>query len=178
MNFSLRTLLIFMALMAVVAASLSYPTSLVGDCYYTLGLTTIAMSMVAAFVLQGSKRAYWMGFVIAFVVYFGSSVSPMGLRNPPAGLGRMMPADSSGRELITTRMVSYLFDVMHPSPGPGSQGRAMHVEEYASFLTVGHTAIALLFGVCGGAIARRIYSRTVPVAIDASKETPPCGNRR
>ena len=37
-------------MLAVVAASLAYPTSLVGDCFYTLGLAAIAVTLLLALV--------------------------------------------------------------------------------------------------------------------------------
>ena len=42
MSFSLRTLLLIVAALSVVAASLVFPETLVGDLFYTMGLLTRA----------------------------------------------------------------------------------------------------------------------------------------
>jgi hypothetical protein len=83
----------------------------------------------------------------------------------------MGASETRSRELITTSAISYLFNVLHPEPGPGSQGRAMSSEDYKVFLTVGHTAIALLVGLCGGVLAQRLAKQATPAIIVPSKET-------
>jgi hypothetical protein len=75
-RFSLRTLLIFTAGVAVVFASLKYPAPIVGDLYYTIGLLTIALSALAAILIRGPNRAKWIGFVLLFAVYFATAYGP------------------------------------------------------------------------------------------------------
>jgi hypothetical protein len=149
-------LLLSTVVVTIVFASLKHPLPIVGDLFYTIGVMTILVGTLAAILVHGRNKAYWIGFVVLFAGYFCHTVWPSPLRSASSILWKMGSDDSESRELITEAAISYLFDVMHPSPGKGSQGRAMRPEDYSSFLAVGHTAIALLLGICGGTIAQRL----------------------
>jgi hypothetical protein len=181
MNFSLRTLLFVMAGVSVVAASLVYAAPVVGDLYYTLGLLAIAFAVLAAIYYRGPTRAYWVGFVLLFAGYFSHSVWPSEVRSTWTMVQTIGGVNYASQGLITTRVLSYMFEGLHgpittPMRGVGvgratMQG-ATNAVQYVAFMTVGHTTIALLLGLAGGAIARQLAVRAMPAVVGASEKTP------
>jgi hypothetical protein len=182
MNFSLRNLLFFTAGVAVVAASLVKASPVVGDLFYTLGLLAIAFGVLAAIYFRGPNRAYWIGFVLLFVGYFTHSVWPSEVRSTWTMVQSIGAVNYPIQELITARGLTYLFEGLHgpimtPAQGSarvqsGLAGNAI-VAHYVAFMTIGHTAIACLLGLVGGAVARRLALRAMPATVAASEKSPP-----
>lgn len=166
MNFSLRTLLIFMAAVAVVSASLVSAAPIVGDLFYTIGLLTIPFAAVAALYRRGPARAQCIGFLIVFASYFFHTLWPSEIRATWAVAQRAGEIDFPTQSPITTRMLSFLFQglhgdfpVMRLNYGDSSYDTAA---KFVAFQTVGHFAIGIVLGIIGGALARRFASATPP----------------
>lgn len=184
MHFSIRTLFLFTTAVAVTVASLSYASPIIGDLYYTLGLLTIAFATLAAIYRRGPQRAYWVGFVVLFAGYFCHTVWPSELRgtwNMMQQIGNLGVTTSG---ISTTRLLNGGFEVLHGSTisssrmrpyNPGSRFNS-DVEKYMAYMTIGHTAIAFLFGVIGGAVARRFAlqsATTKDELIERAAASPP-----
>jgi hypothetical protein len=176
MNFSLRSLLIFMAAVAVVSASLVSASPVVGDLFYTVGLLTVPFTAIAALYLRGPRRAQCIGFLIVFTSYFFHTLWPTEIRATWAVAQRTGELDYPSQRPITTRMLSYLFLGLHgemPNDvdygGPGYD-IAM---KFIAFLTVGHFAIGTVLAFIGGALARRFALRAAPAIMDAERKTLP-----
>jgi hypothetical protein len=159
MSFSLRTLLLFMAASAVVFASLIYATSAVADAFYTVGLLTIAVAVIAAIYRREPGRAYWVGFLVVFAGYYGHTVWPSEIRATWIAVSDDFGFRSPG--MLTTRVLSWCFEGLNGAMPSGnffnrspSQPGGL-AERYVAFLTIGHTAIAWILGVCGGMLAQR-----------------------
>ena len=163
MNFSLRTLLIITAVLSILLASLVYSNPFVGDVYYTLGLLAIGIAVISAIYNRGPNRAYWVGFVILFAGYFCQTVWPSEIRTTWLAFSNDLGFRTSG--LLSNRLLMMGFDVLHGAPprgrifNPGTASGGSIAEKYFSFLMVGHTAIAVLLGMTGGEIARRLAIR-------------------
>jgi hypothetical protein len=113
MNFSLRTLLIFMAAVAVVSASLVSAAPIVGDLFHTLGLVTIPFVAIGALYQRGPQRAQCIGFLIVFASYFFHTVWQTEIRATWAVAQRAGDLDYPSQRPITTRMLSFLFLGLH-----------------------------------------------------------------
>jgi hypothetical protein len=178
MNYSLRFLLIGMAGFAVVCASMVYPEPLVGDLFYTFGLLAIAFAAIAAIYFRGSRRAFWVGFLILFAGYYSHSVWPGEIRSTFALFQGSAGMNFPAQGLVTTRLLSGAYESLHPdnrsgqptsgrinryggSPFPVTDNRA---GKFIAFMTAGHTAIAFLLGIGGGLIAQRIAALAPPTA--------------
>jgi hypothetical protein len=181
MNYSLRTLLIFTAVFAIVVACLVFPEPLVGDLFYTLGLLMIAIAMLAAIYFRGPIRAYWIGFLLLFAGYYAHTVWPSEIRSTWTMVQTMGGLNYPAQGPITTRLMSAAYEGLHgpftprqsvmaPRTGGGTSG---DVGKYVAFMTVGHTVIALLLGLAGGAIAQRFaMGAAVAKGGDGEKSRP------
>jgi hypothetical protein len=178
MNYSLRTLLIFTAVFAIVVACLVFPEPLVGDLFYTLGLLMIAIAVLAAIYFRGPIRAYWIGFVLLFAGYYAHTVWPSEIRSTWTMVQTMGGLNYPAQGLISSRLISAAYEGLH-GPFTAQQGfrpgRAFFpaggdVGKYVAFMTVGHTVIALLLGLVGGAIAQR-FAMGAAVAKRGADET-------
>jgi hypothetical protein len=163
MKFSLRTLLIVTASVAVVCACLAYPSPEVGDLCYSLGLMSIAFAAVLAIYQRGPKRAYWVGFLLLFATYFCHTVWPSELRGTWAVMQRFGGIDYPTQGVFPTRALTLLYQRLHgdfrPTSGLVFGGRTPRGNEimgkFVAFQTAGHTAIAALLGFCGAVLAQR-----------------------
>jgi hypothetical protein len=161
MNYSLRSLLVFIAAFAIVIACLAFPEPLVGDFFYSLGLLLIAFATLAAIYFRGTLRAYWVGFLVLFAGYYAHTVWPSEVRTSWIMVQRMGGIGTVSQEIITSRLLSAAYEGMHgPAVGRFMAPRPMmpgniDPAKYIAFMTVGHTVIALLLGLLGGAIAQR-----------------------
>jgi hypothetical protein len=177
MNFSLRTLLIFMAAAAVVSASLVSAAPIIGDLFYTVGLMTIPFVGVAALYLRGPQRAACIGFLLVFTSYFFHTLWPSEIRATWAVAQRAGNIDYPTQNPITTRMLSVLFEGVHGAfqanvrSSPRSAGIYESAAKFVAFQTVGHVTIGTLLGLVGGALARRFALRLAPTIMDAERKT-------
>jgi hypothetical protein len=177
MNFSLRTLLIFMAGVAGVSASLVSAAPIVGDLFYTIGLLTIPFAALAALYQRGPQRAQCIGFLIVFTSYFFHTLWPSEIRATWAVAQCAGEIDFPTQSPITTRMLSFLFQGLHGdfplvrmSYGDSAYQMAA---KFVAFQTVGHFTIGTLLGLVGGALARRFASRAPPAIMDDGRQNPP-----
>jgi hypothetical protein len=176
MNFSLRTLFVFMAAVAVVSASLVSAAPVIGDLFYTVGLLTVPFTAIAALYQRGPQRAQCIGFLLVFTSYFFHTLWPTEIRATWAVAQRTGELDYPSQSPITTRLLSYLFLGLHGEMprdvdygGPGYD-TAM---KFIAFQTVGHFAIGTVLAFIGGALARRFASRATPTIMDASQNKTP-----
>lgn len=172
MNFSLRTLLVFVAAVAVVAASLVSAAPVIGDLFYTVGLLTVPFAAICALYQRGPERAQCIGFLIVFASYFFHTLWPTEIRATWAVAQRTGELDYPSQRPVTTRMLSALFLKLHgemprdvDDGGPGYD-IAM---KFIAFQTVGHFAIGIVLALFGGALARRFALRAAPTIMDAER---------
>jgi hypothetical protein len=172
MNFSLRTLLVFMAAAAVVSASLVSAAPVIGDLFYTIGLMTIPFAAICALYQRGPERAQCIGFLIVFASYFFHTLWPTEIRATVAVAQRTGDYEYPSQGPITTRMLSYLFLGLHgemPNDvdygGPGYDTGM----KFIAFQTVGHLTIGTLLGLIGAALAKRFALRAAPTIMDADR---------
>lgn len=159
MNFSLRTLLLIMAALSVLFASFVYVGPFVGDLFYTLGLFLVCFALIFAIYRQRESRAYWIGFFILFTAYFCHTVWPAEIRTTWIAFSNDFGLRTPG--IISSRFLALCFQGIHgdiPSMRALTPGRGPNAiaENYIAFMTVGHTAIAILLGICGGEISKRL----------------------
>ena len=179
MNFSLRTLLLFTGAFAIVVACLVFPEPLVGDLFYTLGLLLIAFAVLAAIYFRGPIRAYWIGFILLFAGYFAHTVWPSEIRSTWTMVQTMGGMNYPAQGLITSRLMSAAYEGLHgpvtaQAVRPGRAAlRGGDAGKYVAFMTVGHTVIALLLGLVGGAIAQRFATGVKPSTVVAKEKTSP-----
>jgi hypothetical protein len=173
MNFSLRSLLVFMAAVAVVSASLVSAAPVVGDLFYTLGLLTVPFTAIAALYLRGPQRAQCIGFLIVFASYFFHTLWPTEIRATWLVAQRTGDLDIPTQSPITTRMLSFLFLGLHgeleSEVDYGTTGYDIAMK-FLAFQTVGHFAIGTVLGFIGGALARRFALRAAPTIMDADRK--------
>jgi hypothetical protein len=166
MNYSLRTLLLVAALLCIVCASLVYAGPMVGELYYTAGLLTIAFGLIAAFYQRGIQRAFWIGFLVLFGIYFGHAMWPIELRTAWIVVSHEGGFRAPG--LFTTHVLTLCFGALHGLGGDESFIRATNpditTERYIAFLNVGHTVIAFVLGIVGGRVAQHLAVRVTPLA--------------
>jgi hypothetical protein len=183
-QFSLRSLLIFIAAVSLVSAAMRYSTAA-----WTTGVVTVTVflllaSIALAFSSPIDRRPFWIGFAVCGVAYL-FVVGSTGFVAPEFVL-----------RLATTKSVEFLRDKLHPPsdfveylPG-GPPGRpptrvfyspALPLlpsqvikntysyqsdtdERYGAiawnFLLIGHCLWALLLGTLGGMLARFAASRS------------------
>ena len=166
MKFSLRTLLVIMAALSVLLASFVYLNPIIRDLYYTCGLLMVGFALISAIYHRGSRRAFWVRFIILFAGYFGHSVWPTEIRTSWMAFLNNFGYDAPG--LVTNRLLVLCYQGLHgPLPktfgNPTATGNAA-AERYVAFLIVGHTAIAFVLGIFGGVIAKRLAVKMPPMA--------------
>ena len=167
----MRTLLLFATGFAIVLASMVYPSPLIGDLYYTIGLLTVAFAVIAAIYFRASRRAFWVGFLVLFAGYYCHTVWPGEVRGTWAMIMRQGGIGYMPQGVVTTRLLTYLYEALQP---PMNAQRQMYPTrnqmmpdelsgKYVSFMTVGHTVIAFLLGIGGGFLARWFALQAVPL---------------
>jgi hypothetical protein len=178
MNFSLRTLLVFMAGAAVVSASLVSASPIVGDLFYTVALLTIPFAGVAALYQRGPQRAACIGFLLVFTSYFFHTLWPSEIRATWLVAQRGGEIDFPTQNPITTRMLSFLFQGLHgdfPISANMNYGDSAYevAAKFVAFQTVGNFTIGLLLGLVGGAMARRFASTAALTTMDTGRQNSP-----
>jgi hypothetical protein len=187
MSYSLRTMLIAAAVVAIVLTCLIYPDPIVDELYFTAGFLLFAFGTIAAIYSHGNRRAFLIGFLILFGSYCwyslwsttGRTVS--GAVQPGMGVGmgtRYLPPGP-----ITTRLLYFAYEGLNPDIFSGRQpitGRpsAPRTGEqiygrFIGFMTIGHTLFGLALGVGGGLIARRLARQPVPTSAHSIDEIMP-----
>ena len=148
MRFSILTLLGLVALAAIATAALLNANDICGRVSYSVTFVVLLVAVVAAIVLRGRLRAFWIGFAVFGVAYFSD-----------------VYADKS--ELLTTAISDYVFKRIDPTPsaprnaiigGPNSVGAFLSRRPAnADFVTVFNSILSLAFAFVGGLIARYFY---------------------
>jgi hypothetical protein len=184
---------------AVLCGSLLFPNEWIGSAYYTALWATMLWALVAAIQRQGVKRAYWIGFLVGsggytwltlpFGLSLASSLATLQVLNNPIQEPRLITTDTlvllyqtySIRE--SDPRISQMIPRLQTRAGFTTSGlnaqRSVlrYIDPYcAAFVTIGHSAIAILCGLAAGGISSRLYrSRIAPVAVlsnEAAHRTP------
>jgi hypothetical protein len=176
MNYSLRTLLILAAVISVLCACLVYPRPIIGDLFYSFGLLMAAYAAIAVIYFRGVRRAFWVGFFILFCGYFCHTVWPSAVHNMWDYVQETSGIAFAPSGMITKRLLYHAYKLLNPlsaigSPvvnGPGGTASRMVLGpgevpgQFIAFMTVAQTSIAILLGIAGGLVARRISLHAFP----------------
>ncbi len=147
-RFSLWSMFLSVAAVAIVCAALVKPTFAWGMAFQAAALAVLTFAVLAALVSErGAARAFWIGFA---VVGWGN-----------LGLHRIQLSEIS----LTNRISDWLMDVIHayPSASPfppspdSAAARIMFARDAFSYLVV--WIWPLLLGFVGGVVARQLYLR-------------------
>jgi hypothetical protein len=170
MQYSSRTMLIVVVAAAVLLTCLVYPDPIVGDIAYTFGLLLVAFGTIGAIYVRGQRRAFLVGFLIAFGSYYYSSLWATETRIAFLNYQQGIRYGSPG--LITTRLLASAFDALHSrtdwmtNPGPGRFPGGLTTNKiyggYMAFMALGHTIIGLGLGMLGGWVAQRLAPLAPP----------------
>lgn len=168
MEFSLKSLLIVVTLLTVTLGGLIYATRIWAACFFTTFLLLLLYGVVQALVARGPSQAYWIGFIVFGGVYFLFSL-----------FAEAQPyVDESGRvrsrreaRLVTSEILILLdaqlnrakppreFGAGTVYPHPGSAIFLTARGSLGHTFTIGHTCVAILLGMFGGAIAQWSFER-------------------
>jgi hypothetical protein len=174
---SLRSLLIFMALVALAIVSLRF--SSVGWRTVVIGVALVSlwMALIVAVVDRGPRQAFAAGFMVSMAAYAISLFSIPTISQQRDHNPEFNPA--IGR-LPTTRLLSPLYEAIAETrwvdlrtgqeaigydprtqgAAPGSQWiTAAQLPQREVFMTIGHVWWAMLLGLCGGWFAQWVYLR-------------------
>jgi hypothetical protein len=150
---------------------------MLGDLFYTFGLLAISFAAIAALYRHGPQRAYWVGFVIVFTSYFVHAIWPSELRSTWTMMQRAGDIPYATPGMVTTRILSLCYTGLHGDVGlvrgifrPRSAAIDAATAKFIAFQVIGHTAIALLLGMLGGMLARRLAARPLPPIEALSEE--------
>lgn len=176
MRFSLLQLLAVLTVCALAAAGLARPTELAESLFFTFTLLAILAAAIAAAVLTGPARAYWLGFFMASASYLALVHVPDADEEVPR---------HNGPE-FTTQLLRVLYNKIHAAtfetiftpdadwPDITDEGRLslrivggqriISDGTSRSFMRIGHSAWALLLGGIAGHFARGLYVRSRSLA--------------
>lgn len=174
---SLRSLLLFTALVALAIVSLRFST--VGWRTLVIGIALVSLwaAAIVAIIDRGPRQAFAIGFALslttyAVVLYALPTIAQRDKYNPEfnADLGRLPTSRLLGRLYYLVADATWIdartgqavpnFDPATQGARPGSAFiSASYSPELQIFMTIGHTWWAMLAGLCGGWFAEWIYRR-------------------
>jgi hypothetical protein len=169
-RFSLKTLLVATAIVAVSCAGILYANRTWGACFFTASYIAILASIVAMLLTRGQERAFWIGFVVFAVAYFGYAMHGEGLHEINAsGQGKYWQEP----KLATSAVLLWLDDSL-TRRGQGTRSvevRGLYQDgknrttygggSSVHTLLVGHSIFTLWFALAGGFISGWVYRREV-----------------
>lgn len=147
-RFSLWSMFLSVAALAIVCAALVKPTFAWGMAFQATALAVLNFAVLAALVYErGAARAFWIGFAV------------VGCGN--LGLHRIQLSEIS----LTNRISDRLMDVIHayppgaafPPPLDSAAARILAARSAFQYLVV--WIWPLLLGFVGGVVARQLYLR-------------------
>jgi len=171
MQFSLKSFLLAIALIASTCAGLLFATRMWAACFFSAVFLLLLFGVIAAIVRTGSKRAYWIGFTICGGVYFLFAVFADSQPHFGGSGGGILQRNEP--YLVSSELLLWLdtrLNIASPSqPVPGGSDYLYSVYGSPIYftargreghrLTIGHSAIAVLLGAIGGSFARRAVER-------------------
>jgi hypothetical protein len=165
LRFSLASLLLAVTMVAFTSAALRYSNDLWSHAALNLSGVVLLVAILMAMLSQSTCRAFWLGFSLFGWAYFLASVGPW--------------SPYFGERLLTTSLLARVerhFD--HEQAWAQSNGSsaayidALVLKRFSlgsvildsptpqtPVKTIGHSAIALLFGLLGGLIAVVVQGR-------------------
>lgn len=180
MRFSIKTLLALTTLVAVTLVCLMYPAMLLASSCFFAAVAAILIAIVAAVQLPGRRRAFALSFAIVAGGYLWLAMPSSQTRLISAQLGGS-GAVSFDTPLLTTTLLYCWYDAAEMDRmSSNSPGRARTMQQFISgqraisggdafevvlepslesFLTIGHSAFAILFGYFGGVLGRRLQRK-------------------
>jgi hypothetical protein len=169
MRFSLKTVLLLTALVAVTFVGALYPNRTWAAAFYTGTLLAILSASVVALVGSGVARAYWTGFAVFAGGYF--IIAMLGDTQLQVTETSRIPAWNEPR-LITSQLLLWVDDRLtrfRPERAKQHAIGATYMRAGYSPMTflavgptgqtiiIGHSLLAVLIGLIGGIVARLTY---------------------
>lgn len=175
MRFSVKTLLVLTAMVAVTLVCMMYPANLLGSAYYFAALATVFIMIVAAIQLRGSRRAFAVSFAVVAGGYLWVS-TPSGPSSAALAQLGVPVTQLNNSQLLTTMLMYCCYEAYVDDPSVVVAGvwqsyppRRVRAEstpvEYVlapsltSFLTIGHSVFAVWFGWLAGILGRRLHTK-------------------
>jgi hypothetical protein len=174
-RFSLREMLVIVALASVSVASMKYVTPAWRTAVFSITITAFMLGAVCAFVDRGRRQAFAIGFALVMAIYaamvlFGTSDRGGGSREFDLRTGRLPTTELIARIAGEPTATSIYYDENNQlipnfdpqNPPAGVQVAYSRVEIFPHpirLLEIAHCWFALLFGYVGGHFARFIYLR-------------------
>lgn len=146
-QFSLRSLLGFVALVAAGCAALLYPSDWWASLAVYGALVALATAILGSIVRRGSAQAFWLGFALFGCGYMWLTYEGEAHVSPP---GWFQLKGQQG----TTKLLRLAYDKLHPrKPNQG-----LLYEDLRPFTEVGHSLWTLVFAFVGGSIGRYLHA--------------------
>lgn len=181
MKLSLRTLLLIVALVAVITAALAQPSLFWMRLMFTVAVAFLAVAAVGALASTGKGRSFWIGAAV-----FSSAYALVLLDERAVGVQNQAPIMQ--RALITQALLDVLaqargldvrsqsdgfrlWDVyiyraeasragtMEPPTGAPPISPTFTLASYNHFLITGHCEFVILVGLIGGLASRWMFGR-------------------
>ena len=188
-HFSLRQLLLTVALCAVGTVGVIYPTPLCASIIFSSTVFILLAALLAALGCTGSSRVFWLGFAIAGWGYLW--LAHWTDEDYPIDYPDVVPWQlQANGPLVTTKVVRWVFSAIHGSSDTpkgggifsvGSSEMKRNAESFVrfaqfgtsptmsrydpkllAFMRVGHSLWTLLFAWLGGQITRYFHSKGPP----------------
>lgn len=143
-RFSIRSMLIFVAVAALVCVSFTNATHFVASIVYTVTVIVLLAAVVGAIYRKGGARAFWVGVAIfgwgAFALIFTEIAM-------------------TRTEFVTPTLMKRLFEVVHPNVGYDDPITGRRVDPNVStFVNLGYAYTVLLLALIGGALSRWCFA--------------------
>ena len=156
LQFSLLSIMILIASVAVGCVALVRPTFLWASATWSLSVAILALAIVVALARRGRTRCFWASFALLGWGYLILTLAP--------GLD-----DLTGEFLVTRPLLDWLGDrlghkIADPITMPGIWPNLPYARDpssdyvYLAYLISGHSLIALLVGIGGGSLGSLIYN--------------------
>jgi hypothetical protein len=133
---------------------------LVADAFYTVCWATILLAAVAAIIAKDRRRAFCIGYLLFAAVYARATVP---VNDAAYGFYFRQRVNEGFQEfgrpaVLPSRLLVYVYDVFLADAAPASLSSSDRIG-FLAFLTTCNSAIAMLVGGLGGALAIRFHRR-------------------
>jgi hypothetical protein len=162
-QFSLTSLFGLTVLVALACTALLNATPLWSSTWFSLTIFVLLLGTLAAIFRQGSRRPFWIGFglfgwvylLLAFEPWADQYVAPVLLSTHGIAWLEASVGSEKGQGVISNVIVT------------GNSNSMIRLWKFSnSFLQIGHSVFALLFGLFGGMVAGWMSGTAKRVADD------------
>ena len=171
LKFSLRQLLLLVAVVATAVVSLYHASALCQALVGLFAMIVVFGAAVAGIFDRGPRRAFAVGLALVMLAY---GVLILNGRKTSSSSGTIANQELRGTgSLPTTVILQHLHQVLFTVPDsniPGVAARPARSIELIPFARTGHLWFALIFGYLGGCFARFVYLRRTKEQSHPSKE--------